>query len=291
MIVYSPVISGPSKGTVSVGDPNVFRHPIYFFGDRGDTTVEELASIGINKSGADYIIGMFGSTNSTRVAVRAIAASGYTVWATSTTGEGLYGESTSGYGVRAESSSASALYAKSSTYYGVEGISTDSYGVKGKSTNSFGGLFVPTLCICNDIVVVTPPYLSIHNKTNEDGDGERETEIRFRGDKSGGESRTMAIIQTCHDGAADDDKGKLRFMVNDGDDVDSPTEQMNIDNLGIMSTKNHYPLADDTYYLGRNDDDSPLAWKGLILKDQGGTGKYYRLEVNGDALQIVDLTD
>jgi hypothetical protein len=54
---------------------------------------------------------------------------------------------------------------------------------------------------------------------------------------------------------------------------------------------NIYPATDNTYYLGKNDDDTPFAWKGLILKDQAGTGKYYRLEVSGDALRIVDLTD
>jgi hypothetical protein len=54
---------------------------------------------------------------------------------------------------------------------------------------------------------------------------------------------------------------------------------------------NIYPGTDDTYYLGKNDDDTPFAWKGIILKDQAGTGKYYRLEVSGDALQITDLTD
>jgi hypothetical protein len=52
-----------------------------------------------------------------------------------------------------------------------------------------------------------------------------------------------------------------------------------------------YPYTDNTYYLGRNDDDAPRAWKGLILKDQAGTGKYYRLEVYNDAIRIVDLTD
>jgi hypothetical protein len=52
-----------------------------------------------------------------------------------------------------------------------------------------------------------------------------------------------------------------------------------------------WPLLDNTYYLGKNDDDTPFAWKGVILKDQAGTGKYYRLEVSGDALQITDLTD
>jgi hypothetical protein len=60
---------------------------------------------------------------------------------------------------------------------------------------------------------------------------------------------------------------------------------------GGISSGNIEPITDDTYYLGRNDDDSPKAWKGIILKDQAGTGKYYRIEISGDALQIVDLTD
>jgi hypothetical protein len=60
---------------------------------------------------------------------------------------------------------------------------------------------------------------------------------------------------------------------------------------GQLDSQNIYPATDDTYYLGKNDDDTPYAWKGLILKDQAGTGKYYRLEISGDALQITDLTD
>lgn len=60
---------------------------------------------------------------------------------------------------------------------------------------------------------------------------------------------------------------------------------------GQLDSNNIYPNTDDTYYLGKNDDDTPFAWKGIILKDQAGTGKYYRIEINNDALQIVDLTD
>jgi len=63
-------------------------------------------------------------------------------------------------------------------------------------------------------------------------------------------------------------------------------------NTGLMQVEGDIqPMTDNTYYLGKNNDDTPFAWKGIILKDQGGTGKYYRLEVNGDTLQIVDLTD
>ncbi len=67
-----------------------------------------------------------------------------------------------------------------------------------------------------------------------------------------------------------------------------------IGNASITATYlygNVYPATDNTCYIGKNDDDTPLAWKGIILKDQGGTGKYYRIEVYDNALRIVDLTD
>lgn len=50
------------------------------------------------------------------------------------------------------------------------------------------------------------------------------------------------------------------------------------------------PATDDTYYLGRNDDDTPKAWKGVILKDTTN-GKYYRIEVISGVLTATDLTD
>lgn len=50
------------------------------------------------------------------------------------------------------------------------------------------------------------------------------------------------------------------------------------------------PATDDTYYLGKNDDDTPFAWKGLILKDTTN-GKYYRVEVVNGVLTATDLTD
>ena len=50
------------------------------------------------------------------------------------------------------------------------------------------------------------------------------------------------------------------------------------------------PAIDDTYYLGKNDDDTPFAWKGLILKDTTD-GKYYRIECINGVVTATDLTD
>ena len=51
-----------------------------------------------------------------------------------------------------------------------------------------------------------------------------------------------------------------------------------------------WPLLDNTYYLGKNDDDTPFAWKGLILKDTTD-GKYYRIECVNGVVTATDLTD
>lgn len=59
---------------------------------------------------------------------------------------------------------------------------------------------------------------------------------------------------------------------------------------GIHYGANIYPKTDDTYYLGKNDDDTPLAWKGVIMKDTTN-GKYYRLQIKNGAVEIIDLTD
>lgn len=58
----------------------------------------------------------------------------------------------------------------------------------------------------------------------------------------------------------------------------------------VKSDNSIVPSADNTLYLGKNDDDTPLAWKGLILKDQSN-GKAYRIEMIGGVLTATDLTD
>lgn len=45
----------------------------HFYGDRGDGTIEELATVGISETGSDWVIGRFGSSQSTHVAINAEA--------------------------------------------------------------------------------------------------------------------------------------------------------------------------------------------------------------------------
>jgi hypothetical protein len=59
---------------------------------------------------------------------------------------------------------------------------------------------------------------------------------------------------------------------------------------GITPSNDLYPNVNNTYYLGKNDDDTPFAWKGVILKDTTD-GKYYRIEVVSGVVTATDLTD
>ena len=137
----------------------------------------------------------------------------------------------------------------------------------------------------------TEPYLTLHNSTHEDEDGGRESRIIARGEQTGGEETILGWLEFSHDGAADDQKGQFTIMLNDGDDSTTPSiTGLNIDSSGITSVRNLYPQADDTYYLGKNDDDTPFGWKGLILKDTND-GKHYRIQLTNGAIDIVDLTD
>ena len=92
---------------------------------------------------------------------------------------------------------------------------------------------------------------------------------------------------------------KLIFTQTDGNEyIDSladgyldigATTAIRVKNL-LEVTGDVRPTTDDTYYLGLNDDDSPQAWKGVILKDTTD-GKYYRIEVINGVVTATDLTD
>ncbi len=60
--------------------------------------------------------------------------------------------------------------------------------------------------------------LVAYNTDPSDVDGARSSSVLFYGRRSGNESEPMAEIKVHHDGAADDIKGELDIMINDGTD-------------------------------------------------------------------------
>jgi len=83
----------------------------------------------------------------------------------------------------------------------------------------------------------TTPYFTLHNSTHEDTDGGRESRLNFKGEQSGGEETTLARMEVHHDGAADDQKGKLVISTNDGADDDTPTTALTIDSTQTVTGK------------------------------------------------------
>jgi hypothetical protein len=76
----------------------------------------------------------------------------------------------------------------------------------------------------------TEPYITLHNSTVEDGDGGRESRLNFKGHQTTASAEsTLARIEVSHDGAADDEKGKMVFSVNTGALGDTPATALTID--------------------------------------------------------------
>ncbi len=70
----------------------------------------------------------------------------------------------------------------------------------------------------------------------------------------------------------------------------APADQTLRINAHLDVTGDIWPVTDNTYYLGKNDDDTPFAWKGVILKDTTD-GNYYRIEVINGTVTATDLSD
>jgi hypothetical protein len=70
----------------------------------------------------------------------------------------------------------------------------------------------------------TASQMLMWNTSEEDIDGGRESQIRAKGEQSGGEVTTLGYIEFSHDGSSDDEAGQIKLVVNDGDDGDVPSK-------------------------------------------------------------------
>jgi len=86
------------------------------------------------------------------------------------------------------------------------------------------------------VAINLPKTLQLANTTAEDSDGGRDSFVSFSGKQSGGEVTTLAKITASHDGASDDQKGKIAFFTNDGSDGDVPTDRGDFDSAGTLTT-------------------------------------------------------
>jgi len=122
----------------------------------------------------------------------------------------------------------------------------------------------------------TAPYLTLHNSTAEDTEGGREGKIIFKGEQSGGEETTLAIIQASHDGVGDDQKGDLIFYTNDGTDGDTPTEAVRIDSAGLVTIlRNNLNVGEDDVADRILNVYSDTAGSYISIRSQGNAAGWY----------------
>jgi len=188
-----------------------------------------------------------GNVGANSVATFAIPASTETVWGMVTTGTNA-----KRFALNANSDASWTLF---------DGVSKWNAGITQKSGNVGIGTTSPDTLLHLE---GTAPYLTIHNNTHEDTDGGRESIFDFKGQQSGGEETTLARIEVSHDGAADDQKGKIGIYTNDGSDDDTPTLRMTINSAGAIDVVGDFTA-------------------GTIQADNGftGTGAYTNFTIVG----------
>ena len=102
----------------------------------------------------------------------------------------------------------------------------------------------------------TVPYLTLHNSTEENGDGGRESRINFKGEQDGTEETTLARIEVSHDGAVDDEKGKIILSVNTGALGDSPVTALTVASDLSVTFGGNLIIPDDGYIGSASDTDA-----------------------------------
>lgn len=104
--------------------------------------------------------------------------------------------------------------------------------------------------------------VTLKSEVPEDTDGGRGRGIDFQGTQSGGEVSKLAQILASHDGTADDEKGKISFKTNDGNDSNSPTERW------LITSEGHFKAAANGYGIDFSaTEGSGAVTNGSILDD------------------------
>ncbi|KKN28536.1 hypothetical protein LCGC14_0853330, partial [marine sediment metagenome] len=90
------------------------------------------------------------------------------------------------------------------------------------------------------------------NPVASDADDARGSSRIFMGRQSGDEQSVLAAITASHDGAADDEKGKVEIYTNDGSDGFAPTLRCTLDSAGIWQigdggATNYMQIAGDGF--------------------------------------------
>jgi len=83
-------------------------------------------------------------------------------------------------------------------------------------------------------VTTAAPYITLHNSTNEDSDGGRESKIVFKGHRANATETTLGQIECRHDGTGNDYEAEMLISVNNHTvDADSLTTMLHLTSAGL----------------------------------------------------------
>ena len=120
----------------------------------------------------------------------------------------------------------------------------------------------------------SPVQAFLISTTSEDSDGGREVQLRAKGSQSGDELTTLGFLEFAHEGAADDQKGRFRVVLNDGDDNDAPSKAL----LELIPTG-----IDVANSLAVLDEDDMAADSAIQLATQQSIKAYAQESIIGNA--------
>jgi hypothetical protein len=133
----------------------------------------------------------------------------------------------------------------------------------------------------------TEPYVTLHNSTHEDTDGGRESEIRAKGEQSGGEETTLGRVYFAHDGTADTENGFFAIDINDGNDGDSPTQAFKINSTSAIF--NDSVEIVNTVYVDASGNGLPAASGGVITLEDNTKYIFPGANVNINLTDILEF--
>jgi len=114
----------------------------------------------------------------------------------------------------------------------------------------------------------TSATLTLHNTEHTDTDGDRLGSVSFRGEQSGGEEHVLAKVEVVHDGGDDDQKGRVDWYVNDGNDGVAPT--LRFSRIQADGKQTHYNGTDYVYFF-----DGTYALNVDTSTGEGASAKFY----------------
>jgi len=131
-------------------------------------------------------------------------------------------------------------------------IDTPTYQIMLKASGGNIGFWEQTPVTAIEMTHASP-YFTFHNNTDENADGGRESEIRFRGQKADTTEHMLGKIAAAHGGTGDDYSGYMSIYVNDDGGAETIVEYLRCGYYGgdrVVAAVQDMMLVTGNLYFG-----------------------------------------